>query len=45
MRRVLLIDDEVKSRMGIRVILQRSDTEFKDISECDDGLQAINPRE
>jgi YesN/AraC family two-component response regulator len=42
MRRVLLIDDEVKSRMGIRVILQRSDTEFKDISECDDGLQAEN---
>ena len=40
MRQVLLVDDDSKSRMGIKVILLRSDTEYKEIKECDDGLEA-----
>ena len=42
MRRVLLVDDDDKSLLGVKMILLRADTEFKDISVCKDGLQAID---
>ena len=40
MRKVLLVDDDEKSLKGIRAILLRADTSFKDICECCDGSQA-----
>ena len=40
LRKVLLVDDDPKSRMGIKMILLRSESEFKDIQECSDGIEA-----
>ena len=40
MRKVLLVDDDDKSLKGIKMMLLRGDTEFKDITECNDGHQA-----
>ena len=41
MRRVLLVDDESLVRKGIRTMIERSPTDFKDISECWNGQEAI----
>lgn len=40
MRKVLLVDDDQKSLTGIKMMLLRGNTEFKDITECNDGVQA-----
>jgi two-component system, response regulator YesN len=41
MRRVLLVDDESFIRKGIRTIIERSETNFKDIGECWNGMEAL----
>jgi len=40
MRKVLLVDDDHKSLTGIKTMLLRGNTGFKDITECTDGVQA-----
>ena len=40
MRKVLLVDDDQKSLTGIKTMLLRGNTGFKDITECNDGVQA-----
>ena len=41
MRRVLLVDDESFIRKGIRTIIERSQMDYKDISECWNGQEAL----
>jgi two-component system, response regulator YesN len=40
-RKVLIVDDEKFIRSGLRAILERSDTEFKDIQERNNGRAAL----
>lgn len=42
MRRVLLVDDESFIRKGIRTMIERSDMDFKDISESWNGQEALD---
>ncbi len=41
-RTVLIVDDEVHIRQGLRVILQRIGTTFGEIHECADGREALS---
>lgn len=41
MRKVLLVDDEKFIRKGIRVILEQTDTDFREIVECINGQEAM----
>ena len=42
MRKVLLVDDEIVISKGLRAILERSDTSFKEIEECLNGMEALD---
>lgn len=41
MRKILLVDDESYIRSGLRALIERSESNFKEIYECEDGKSAL----
>ncbi len=39
---VLIVDDESHIRLGLRTILERLETPFTDVDECEDGMEALS---
>ena len=42
MRRILLVDDEFNIRKGLRALIERADTAFGEIEECENGRDALD---
>lgn len=42
MRSILLVDDEINVRKGLRALIERADTTFGVIGECENGREALD---
>ena len=42
MRRVLVVDDEKFIRKGIKAIIERANTDFEEVIECSNGIDALD---